>query len=124
MTVVQVLKPGYTIEAGNGQIRADGTITLIRGTKNLIVDTGSPHDRGIILESLTREGLGVGDIDYVVCTHGHCDHIGNNNLFQGAVFIVCHDISRGDLYTLHDFSRKPYVVAEGISIIATPGHTS
>ncbi|MBF0318016.1 MAG: MBL fold metallo-hydrolase [Nitrospirae bacterium] len=124
MIEVKVLKPGYAIDVGNNRMRADGTITLIRGPRNLIVDTGSPHDREVILECLTREGLGVDDIDYVVCTHGHCDHIGNNNLFQEAVFIVCHDISRGDLYTLHDFTARPYVVDEGISVIATPGHTA
>ncbi|MBF0537296.1 MAG: MBL fold metallo-hydrolase [Nitrospirae bacterium] len=123
MIEVKVLKPGYTIDAGNDQVRSDGTITLIRGPNNLIVDTGSPHDRATILECLDREGLGVDDINYVVCTHGHCDHVGNNNLFPEATFIVCHDISRGDLYTLHDFTRGQYVVDEGISVIATPGHT-
>ncbi|MBF0336635.1 MAG: MBL fold metallo-hydrolase [Nitrospirae bacterium] len=121
---VKVLKPGYTLDVGNNQIRADGTITLVKGAKNLIVDTGSPHDREIILDCLNGEGLGTGDIDYVVCTHGHCDHVGNNNLFREAVFIVCRDISRGDLYTVYDFSGGPYIIAAGISVIATPGHTS
>ncbi|MBF0345287.1 MAG: MBL fold metallo-hydrolase [Nitrospirae bacterium] len=91
---------------------------------NLIVDTGSPFDMGVILDSLDREGLGVDDIDYVVCTHGHSDHIGNNNLFQGAIFIVSYDISKGDLYTVHDFAHTPYVLDDDLSVVATPGHTA
>ena len=44
-------------------------------------------------------------IQYVVCTHGHSDHIGNNNLFQSAIHIVSHDICVGDLYQLHGFKQ-------------------
>uniref|UniRef100_A0A182KCJ5 Metallo-beta-lactamase domain-containing protein 1 n=1 Tax=Anopheles christyi TaxID=43041 RepID=A0A182KCJ5_9DIPT len=44
------------------------------------------------------------DIDYVVSTHGHSDHLGNNNLFLGAKrHIVGTNISHRNRYYVHDF---------------------
>lgn len=121
---VIILKTGYCVRQGR-TTRADGTITLVRGPVNIIVDTGSPQDRRHITGGLAKEGLAPDDIDYVVCTHGHSDHAGNNNLFPGATFIVSHDISKGDTYTFHDFkSGAPYMIGEHVEVIATPGHTS
>jgi len=44
-------------------------------------------------------------IDYVIGTHGHSDHIGNLGLFTDATHIVSHDINRGKLYTSHPFNE-------------------
>ncbi|WAR28100.1 MBLC1-like protein, partial [Mya arenaria] len=93
--------------------KADGSITLVKGSKNTFVDAGSPNDRAFI----------IGDIAYVVCTHGHSDHVGNLNLFPGATFIVSVDISIGDSYIWHDFSMGAYEIDKGVEVIATPGHT-
>ena len=121
---VKILKPGYAHRLGPARQRADGTVTLVRGPKNIIVDTGGPCDRQYILDALGAEGLSAKDILYVICTHGHSDHTGNNNLFIDATFIVSHDISRGDLYTFHDFkSGASYAIDEEVEVIATPGHT-
>lgn len=121
---VTILKQGYSHKLGPLQQRADGTITLVRGPKNIIVDTGGPQDKKAILDALAKEGLRPEDILYVVCTHGHSDHTGNNNLFMDATFIVSHDISRGDLYTFHDFkSGASYKIDEDVGVVPTPGHT-
>lgn len=120
---VKVLQAGYARRIG-AELRADGTITLVKGPKNTIVDTGGPWDKETIINALAAEGLGAEDILFVVCTHGHSDHTGNNNLFAGATFIVSYDISRGDLYAFHDFrSGKGYRIDEDIEVIPTPGHT-
>ena len=51
------------------------------------------------------------EIDVVVCTHGHSDHVGNLNLFPNAKFIVSYDVSEGDLYSVHDFQGgNPYII--------------
>lgn len=121
---VKILKPGYSHRVGPAQQHADGTITLIRGPKNIIVDTGSPQDRQYILDALGAEGLSTKDILYVICTHGHSDHTGNNNLFPEATFIVSHDICKGDLYTFHDFkSGKSFMIDDNVEVMPTPGHT-
>jgi glyoxylase-like metal-dependent hydrolase (beta-lactamase superfamily II) len=122
---VKILKAGYSLRLGPTQQRADGTITLIKGPKKIIVDTGGPSDRQYLLDGLAREGMRPSDISFVICTHGHSDHAGNNNLFADATFIVSHDISKGDLFTFHDFkSGASYIIDENVEVVPTPGHTS
>lgn len=121
---VKILKPGYSHRVGPVQQRADGTISLIKGPNNIIVDTGGPWDRQYIIDALGAEGLRPEDILYVICTHGHSDHTGNNNLFPDATFIVSHDICKGDLYTFHDFkSGKNFMIDDDVVVMSTPGHT-
>ncbi len=122
MAVVKVLQPGYARWETPSRLCADGTVTLIRSSVNIIVDTGLPRDKQTIIGELKAEGIGPTDIAFVVCTHGHSDHVGNNNLFPDATFIVSSDICRGDSYTIHDFSH-PYVIDEDVQVILTPGHT-
>jgi glyoxylase-like metal-dependent hydrolase (beta-lactamase superfamily II) len=121
---VRVLKAGYAIPVGPSQQRASGTITLITGPTNVIVDTGGPGDRDALLAALTREGFTTRDIGFVVCTHGHSDHTGNNNLFRQATLVVAFDVCRGDLYTDHDFAGgQPFVIDEAVWVVPTPGHS-
>jgi len=121
---VIVLRPGYASWTGPATQKAGGTITLLRGRYNVIVDTGNPCDRPILVKALASESLRLRDIHYVVCTHGHSDHVGNNSLFPKATFIVSYDISRGDQYTFHNFQKQgPYRIDDDVEIIYTPGHT-
>jgi glyoxylase-like metal-dependent hydrolase (beta-lactamase superfamily II) len=122
---VKVIQPGYAKWIGPTQQRADGTITLIKGPNNVIVDSGGPWDKQAILKALRREKIRPCDINYVICTHGHSDHTGNNNLFPNATLILSYDVCKGDLYTFHDFAHgQPYRVGEQIEVIPTPGHTT
>lgn len=121
---VKILKVGYAKWVGPTQQRADGTITLIKGPKNIIVDTGGPWDKKTILETLKKNEVNPQDVSFVVCTHGHSDHTGNNNLFINATFIVSYDVCKGDLYTFHDFAHgQPYRINDKIEVVPTPGHT-
>lgn len=121
---VKILQTGYARCLGPAQMQADGTITLVKGPKNIIVDTGGPWDREKIIDALAAEGLSPKDIQYVICTHGHSDHAGNNNLFADATLVVSFDISRGDLYTFHDFkSGAIYRIDDDVEVMPTPGHT-
>lgn len=121
---VIILKPGYAAWVGAGEIRAEGTITLVKGPKNIVVDTGGPWDKDFLTAALAEHGLKPEDVDYVVCTHGHSDHAGNNNLFPDATIIVGYDICLRDVYKLHDFSSGfPYTIDEAVEVIPTPGHT-
>ncbi|XP_010773065.1 metallo-beta-lactamase domain-containing protein 1, partial [Notothenia coriiceps] len=103
---VSVLKVGYCLPQPDGTFRADGTITLITGPKTVLVDTGGPWDRDFLLTTLKEKGLEPGDIDVVVGTHGHSDHVGNLSVFPAAVMIVGYDVSDGDTY-------RPNQLAEG-----------
>lgn len=52
------------------------------------------------------------DVSYLINTHGHSDHIGNNNLFLQAKHIVGQSVSFRDQYELHNF-KDPYIIEVG-----------
>jgi glyoxylase-like metal-dependent hydrolase (beta-lactamase superfamily II) len=57
------------------------------GTHRVLVDTGAGFapTNGKLLQNLAAAGIAVADIDTVVLTHGHADHIGANVDAAGAV---------------------------------------
>ena len=126
---VSVLLVGYGYTDADNRYRADGTCTLITGNgKRILVDTGSPRDKERLLEKLKQHGISPQEINYVVCTHGHVDHVGNLNLFDNAVQMVSHDIlQEQDIYTDLPENFKegaPYCIdGENIQVVCTPGHT-
>ena len=103
---VSVLKVGYCFPQADGTFRADGTITLITGLRTILVDTGGPWDRDFLLQTLKERGLEPRDIQIVVGTHGHSDHIGNLSLFPSSLTFVGYDVNEGDIY-------RPNKLAEG-----------
>ncbi|CAG2242172.1 unnamed protein product [Mytilus edulis] len=50
MYEVIVLKEGYCVSDGPGLMKAAGTITLLKGPQNIMVDTGNPWDKQLILD--------------------------------------------------------------------------
>jgi glyoxylase-like metal-dependent hydrolase (beta-lactamase superfamily II) len=122
---VVVLRPGYAFVDSSGTPRAGATVSLVRvDTRIIIVDTGGPSERSLVVELLAHHNVTPEQIDYVVCTHGHIDHVGNNNLFPRATFFSGQDRSVDDAFSVLDFSRGPIAIASGVQHVATPGHTS
>ncbi|CAG9761889.1 unnamed protein product [Ceutorhynchus assimilis] len=124
---LKVLFPGFSeiIQPDNNNTRANCTCTLIKGPPNIIVDTMTAWDGPKLVEALQKNGLSPDDIDYLICTHGHSDHIGCNYLFQKATHIVGFSISHKETYfSSPDFSKgQEYVINDGVKVIPTPGHT-
>lgn len=126
---ISVLLEGYGYTDAENRYRANGTCTLITGNgKKILVDTGSPRDKGRLLEKLTHHNIAPEDVNFIVCTHGHVDHVGNLNLFPNAVHMVSHDIlQEQDIYTDLPENFKegvPYSIeGDSIQVICTPGHT-
>lgn len=81
------------------------------------MDTGGPWDRDFLLMKLKERGLEPGDINFVVGTHGHSDHVGNLSLFPKAIIIVGYDISEGDTYRPNKLAEgHAYSIDEHVSI--------
>lgn len=109
---VKVLHEGYSsnIVEQTGKslpfVHANCSCVLVTSeSTNVIVDTMTPWDGDRIKESLKSFGLTPDDINYVISTHGHSDHLGNNNLFLKAKHIVGFCVSVGDQYFLHPFEE-------------------
>ena len=105
---VEILFNGYSkipSSANENWVMANCSCVLITGNCNVIIDTMTPWDKDKILKSLDVRNINPNDINYVVCTHGHSDHVGNNNLFLNAKHIVGYCISFKDKYFLHPFEK-------------------
>ncbi|KAH8375099.1 hypothetical protein KR093_008258, partial [Drosophila rubida] len=122
---VIVLQEGYSYKDNTraSAMRANCSCTLIRcrdGT-NIIVDTLTAWDGPHLTSLINAQGLQLQDINIVICTHGHSDHVGCNYLFQKArIHIVGSCASNRDLYFEHSgaLDRHGEVLLE-----QTPGHT-
>ncbi|XP_055902703.1 metallo-beta-lactamase domain-containing protein 1 [Eupeodes corollae] len=101
------------------------TCTLIKGVNgsNIIVDSMTPWDGPKILEALKANSVKPEDISFVVSTHGHADHTGNNNLFLNAKWhIVGQCIMHQDKFPIHH-PWTPFELTPDIRVIETEGHT-
>ena len=123
-----ILSRGFVEPLPGGRHRAAGTVTLITGSPCVIVDTGGPEQRQQILDALAAQRIAPADIRYVINTHGHLDHVGNNSLFPDATFILDSDIALEGEYWTHRFKQGPLEIASTngaapILVTFTPGHT-
>ncbi|VDP86762.1 unnamed protein product [Echinostoma caproni] len=119
---LHVLRPGWTKRNEHGEMCSGCTISLLSGPKKIIVDPGSPWDTNLVHTLLAQHGLDFTDIDYVICTHEHIDHIGSLHRFTKAIHIVGTSVYK-EQPIAHDFgSYIPYEIDSNV-LIHTPGHT-
>ena len=107
-------------------MKANCSCTLVKSKgQNIIVDTMTPWDKEKIVQALKNDhDLVPDDIHFVVCTHGHSDHIGSNHLFLRAKHIVGLHSNQADEYDLAAFDDgQPLDITEDVQAIPTPGHT-
>lgn len=122
-TQVKVIKPGLLIRSEMGVILdARSTVTLIQsGHQNILVDISLKKDIDRLLEGLSKENLTPNEINIILLTHCHRDHIENLALFTNAV-IYAHYACKLNIKHIK-IRHFPYIVTSGIEIIDTPGHS-
>lgn len=69
-----------------GDWRGATTVLLSNGGRRMLVDTGMSHNSHQLLSALRERGLEAAQIDAVICTHFHIDHVLNNCLFSQSQF--------------------------------------
>lgn len=164
---IHIVQDGYS-KCDSSGMEANCTCTLITGPTNIIVDTMTAWDKELLLKGMSTElyfhnipafsplilfsGLSKhsiipDNIKLLVSTHGHSDHIGNNNLFLEAKHVVGFSVSFRNKYFDHSFlygeylsynlwpeihpiclkltpfSGEELIIDEFVKVIATPGHT-
>ncbi|KAM3967585.1 metallo-beta-lactamase domain-containing protein 1 [Aphomia sociella] len=124
MSEIIVLYDGFSVMTGKDEMNANCSCTLIKGIHNIIVDTMTAWDAQKIINALQNLNITPDQINYVISTHGHSDHIGNNNLFLKAKHIIGFSVSFRDKYYTHPFDKgEDYIINNSVKVMPTPGHT-
>ena len=88
-------------------IRSNGFgshVYLVRGTvKNVLIDTGLPANFDNIKTSLSEVGLRPDNIDLIVLTHEHWDHIGAATYFIETSMIAAHTLAANKIMIDDEF---------------------
>lgn len=141
MLKVSTLTEGFPVRSDR-TILGVTTILLFQGEKNIIYDVGSLGSRHVLADALAAHGLKAADIDTVVISHLHWDHVLNIEPFRNAEFIC----SRADLEQARDPKTRDsatpgYMVKaledmnltlvdedtelmKGVELMIVPGHTA
>ncbi|XP_054155213.1 metallo-beta-lactamase domain-containing protein 1-like [Oppia nitens] len=124
---IDVIKEGYSRWLTADTMAANATSVLIRSNDNqmnVVFDTLSPWDRQYMIDKLATFGINCDDINALVCSHTHVDHIGNLNLFTKCQHYVGDHVYREDVYQLTPFQDSHCIqLSRDMQIVATPGHT-
>ena len=98
---VTELRPGiFQIRGRNGSSHS----YVVKGNyKNVMIDSGSDQSFPVLERGLFEIGLKVRDIDLVINSHEHCDHIGANRYFHESAMIAAYRLAAskmisGDYY--------------------------
>lgn len=123
MTSVEILVEGFSLREASGIWHISSNIILVRDDGILLlVDLGAPDQQQALLDALCRRGLTPGNIDVIVLTHLHIDHVGALGLFPGTSIIVPEGIATGSRLrfcnptTLHPSPHS--------FVLRVPGHTA
>lgn len=83
VTMAQSKWKAETLLAGGW--RSATSVLLSNGNHHYVVDTGMPHEAHLLVDALQQRALKPSDIDVVINTHFHIDHVLNNSLFPSSV---------------------------------------
>ena len=141
---VTELNPGiFQIRGLNGGSHS----YVIKGDyMNVMIDSGSDQNFLVLQRDLRKIGMKVRDVNLVINSHEHCDHIGANRYFQETSMIAAYRLAAskmvsGDYYVtmykgndLNEIPLRVHLWLENMTridlgnyslrVFHTPGHTS
>lgn len=159
--IIEAHAPGSICQASGRLILPIQGFLLITPTHHILVDSCVGNDKTVpafpdwhqrsdkrFMASLQSAGLSVEDIDYVLCTHLHTDHVGWNTrledgrwvpTFPNARYLIpaadeaFHEERKTDLYVESvlpvieagqaEIVQPGHMLGDHVALIPTPGHT-
>ena len=123
MTQLDILAVGNLLRDEEGNIlKADSTSVLIRaGGHTIVVDPSTEYMRPSLKTSFRQIGVLPKDVDMVVLTHDHDDHIGNLDMFQNASVYVYEGFGR-QVPRMTVVKGEDFQLCKGVRLVHTPGH--
>lgn len=138
------------LEPGVYQLRGEkpgSHVYLIKGrTKNVLIDTGMTDGFSLLKNRLSELDMRIKDINLIILTHEHFDHIGATAFFHKTAVVAGHRLAANKLELQDEFvtfnkyrniPSKPFWVDiwleddsmidlgnYELKVIHTPGHTS
>lgn len=138
MPQVDLVVPGFTIRSDQSRLGMS-TVALVRGQRTIVVDAGTYGRRAWIVAGLRKLGVTPEQVDALVLTHLHWDHMQNLDLFPNATIYLhpaelAYARGRGDWATMRylgpvlaerqvELVEEGYLLEPGVSVLDTPGHT-
>lgn len=114
-------------------------LVIKTGKQTVLIDTGFDSslgpEKGMTLKNLEQSGIKPQDIDFVILSHGHLDHIGGNvdaalkPNFPNARYVMRKKewefwSNKPDLSSLADFMQKEILAAVNKSLLSLKGQIS
>jgi glyoxylase-like metal-dependent hydrolase (beta-lactamase superfamily II) len=118
MAEIKIIIEGYAKKLENGWVAQSTTCLVTSDDNKIITDPGC--NRALLLEAMKKENLSTADIDFVVLSHQHPDHILLAGIFENAKFIT---FDAGMIYDGDSLTEyNSHELGEDIEIVQTPGH--
>ncbi|MBR2394616.1 MAG: MBL fold metallo-hydrolase [Candidatus Methanomethylophilaceae archaeon] len=106
-----------------GIVKADSTSVLIRASGRIIVvDPSTKYMQPAVKTSFKQIGVFPKDVDTVILTHTHNDHIENLKFYKNAKVYV-HSGGDVDVPGAKVIDDDEFKICEGVRLVYTPGHT-
>ncbi len=123
MTQLDILCIGSLERDEDGRIlEAHSTSTLIRaGNRNIVVDPSTEYMWPAVKTSFRQIGIFPEDVDTVILTHAHSDHIGNINKYRKAKVYI-HEGSDTVIEGAIVVKDDDFQICPGVRMVHTPGH--
>ena len=141
MLKLDILTYGFAFSSDQGNFGFSSISLLTLGSRHILIDTGPASRRVMLHKALQSRNLTPEEIDTVILTHLHWDHCQNTDLFRNArILLHPKELDYARNPSPRDISAAWYIadmldkmkvepvsdgdsIAEGVSIIDTPGHT-
>ncbi|MDA5145668.1 MBL fold metallo-hydrolase [Streptomyces sp. AD681] len=139
--VVDTVLRGHALFSDQGSAGLCGVYLVEQGPRRILFDCGHTGRRKALHRALARRGLSTDDVDTLVLSHTHWDHMQNADLFPHAEILVHpEELARLGEESAHDPAAPPWSaavlrglavrpvtdgreIAPGVTVVGLPGHT-